>query len=524
MSERRISTVLMLDIVGSTYVASELGDVRYRELSRRFDQLVRSALRRHGGREEDHAGDGFFATFAQPDHAIRCATGIAEQVRELGIEIRAGIHTGQTESQAGKAHGIAVVIGARVMSLGSAGEILVTSTTKDLVMGSGFGFEDLSAHELKGVPGTWQVFAVTAVDGGELARPLAADVAAERLAAIHPATERERPRHRALMAGAAAGIVAVGILGFMLSRNVPAPSTGNRQAGPRRGFVVQLDPTTGERLMAIDAFTPVPGGHAGPLLVSNHGMVVGQGGVWLARAPNFLVHVDPGSGEVRSRLILERGSFSFSVNVAEGADAIWVSYQQGLIRVNPATDEQEPIVDLSTNATADVAAGERAIWMGTGDGTMLRLDPSSGRRRWVRGLDAVDQIAVGHGSVWTIDVLGSTITRYDPETMQPVATIPVSGGVDAIVAGQEELWALSRSLGSLTEIDPATNLVGHTIQVGETPTVMTAGLGAIWVADRDGSIRRVDEATRRVTPISFGAEIRAIAVDEDTDTLWVDVA
>jgi streptogramin lyase len=162
--------------------------------------------------------------------------------------------------------------------------------------------------------------------------------------------------------------------------------------------------------------------------------------------------------------------------------------------------------------------------MGTGDGTMLRLDPGSGRRRWVRGLDAVDQIAVGHGSVWTIDVLGSTITRYDPKTMHRIATIPVSGGVDAIVAGQEELWALSRSLGSLTEIDPATNLVGHTIQVGETPTVMTAGLGAVWVADRDGSIRRVDEATRRVTPISFGAEVRAIAVDEDTDTLWVDVA
>src|SRR6185436_7276843 len=98
---------------------------------------------------------------------------------------------------------------------------------------------------------------------------------------------------------------------FMLSRNEPAPSTGTREPGPRRGFVVQLDPTTGERLTAIDAFTPVPGGRS--LLVSNHGIVVGQGGVWLARAPDFLVHVDPRSGEVRSRLILERGSFSFSV-------------------------------------------------------------------------------------------------------------------------------------------------------------------------------------------------------------------
>jgi class 3 adenylate cyclase len=117
---------------------------------------VRASLKRFGGKEEDHAGDGFFATFPQPDQAIRCAAALSEEVRSLGIEIRSGIHTGQTEDQAGKTHGIAVVIGARVMSLADAGEILVTSTTKELTTGSGFGFEDFSAHELKGVPGTWQ--------------------------------------------------------------------------------------------------------------------------------------------------------------------------------------------------------------------------------------------------------------------------------------------------------------------------------------------------------------------------------
>ena len=184
MPERRIATVLMLDVVGSTHIAAQLGDARYRELSSRFNRLVRAALKRFGGKEEDHAGDGFFATFSQPDRAIRCAAALAEEVRTLGIEIRSGIHTGQTEDQAGKTHGIAVVIGARVMSLADAGDILVTSTTKELVTGSGFGFEDFSAHELKGVPGTWQVFAVTAVNGEQRARPLPAAEAAERRAAI----------------------------------------------------------------------------------------------------------------------------------------------------------------------------------------------------------------------------------------------------------------------------------------------------------------------------------------------------
>ncbi len=184
MPERRIATVLMLDVVGSTHIAAQLGDARYRELSSRFNRLVRVALKRFGGKEEDHAGDGFFATFSQPDRAIRCAAALAEEVRSLGIEIRSGIHTGQTEDQAGKTHGIAVVIGARVMSLADAGDILVTSTTKELVTGSGFGFEDFSAHELKGVPGTWQVFAVTDLNGEQRARPLPAAEAAERRAAI----------------------------------------------------------------------------------------------------------------------------------------------------------------------------------------------------------------------------------------------------------------------------------------------------------------------------------------------------
>jgi class 3 adenylate cyclase/streptogramin lyase len=524
MADRRISTVLMLDVVGSTHVAAELGDARYRELSRRFDQLVRSSLRRFGGKEEDHAGDGFFVTFPQPDRAIRCASSISDAVRELGIEIRCGIHTGQTESLGGKTQGIAVVIGARVMSLAGAGEILVTSTTKELVTGSSFRFEDLSAHELKGVPGTWQVFDVTAVDGNERGRPLPAAESAERLAAISPGSPRPERRRIALVVGVVAAVAAISIGAFLLTLDDDGPPTTGPAREPRSGTVVQLDAVTGERLTSIEAFSPGRQLVGGTPPVSNHAMVVAQGGVWIGRAPHFLVHVDPTDRDVRSMLTLASAGLSFSLNVAEGADAIWVAYNRGLMKVNPATDEQTLLERLPENfPTADVAFGEGAVWMGTGDGRILRYDPNTGRKRWTDGLSAIDQVALGHGAVWTVDVLSSEVTRYDPVSLQRMATIPLEGGIDALVVGEDSLWALSRSLGSITQIDPETNDAGRFVQVGETPTAITVGLGAVWIGDRDGSIRRVYEDTREVTEIPFGAEIRALAFDDETNSLWVDV-
>lgn len=119
--------------------------------------------------------------------------------------------------------------------------------------------------------------------------------------------------------------------------------------------------------------------------------------------------------------------------------------------------------------------------------------------------------------------MGETVTRYDVKTMRVEAEIDVAAGSTTSVCGDVAVWALSRSLGSLTEIDVAENVATRALQVGEAPTGLAAGVGAVWVGDEDGVIRRVDEVTRQVTEIPFGAEIRAITFDEDTDTLWVDV-
>jgi class 3 adenylate cyclase len=158
--DRVLATVLFTDIVGSTARAAEVGDSAWRDLLARHHTLVRGELARFRGEELDTTGDGFFAAFDGPGRAIECARAIRGSVRSLGLEIRAGLHTGECERLDGKLGGIAVPTGARIAAVAEPGEVLVSSTVKDLVAGSGLGFDDRGTHELKGVPGEWRLYAV----------------------------------------------------------------------------------------------------------------------------------------------------------------------------------------------------------------------------------------------------------------------------------------------------------------------------------------------------------------------------
>jgi class 3 adenylate cyclase len=160
-SERVLATVLFTDIVGSTELAAQLGDAAWRDLLGRHHAIVRRELARFQGRELDTAGDGFFAAFDGPARAVQAASAIRDGLRVHEIEIRAGLHTGECEASDGKITGIAVSIGARISSLADTGEVLVSSTVKDLVAGSGLRFEDRGEHELKGVPERWHLFALS---------------------------------------------------------------------------------------------------------------------------------------------------------------------------------------------------------------------------------------------------------------------------------------------------------------------------------------------------------------------------
>jgi len=159
--DRLLATVLFTDICHSTERAAALGDSAWKSLLSRHDELVRRELSRHRGREVKHTGDGFLATFDGPARGVRCAQAICERVRSLGIEVRAGIHTGEVELRGDDIGGIAVHIGQRVSSLAAAGEVLVSRTVRDLVIGSELEFTDRGEHDLRGVPGTWSVFALS---------------------------------------------------------------------------------------------------------------------------------------------------------------------------------------------------------------------------------------------------------------------------------------------------------------------------------------------------------------------------
>jgi class 3 adenylate cyclase len=160
---RILATVLFTDIVGSTARAASLGDQGWLDLRDAHDRLVRAHLDRFRGREVQTSGDGFLATFDGPARAVRCATELADAVRALGIELRAGLHTGEVEVLDGSIGGIAVHIAARVMGVASQGRVVVSQTVKDLVVGSGIEFEDRGSHSLKGVPGEWRLYEVSAL-------------------------------------------------------------------------------------------------------------------------------------------------------------------------------------------------------------------------------------------------------------------------------------------------------------------------------------------------------------------------
>jgi basic membrane protein A len=224
-----LTTLVFTDIVGSTQVAEELGDRRWRELLARHHRIVREGLREYGGRGVDTAGDGTFSRFDSPAAAINFAASTADALRELGIEIRAGIHIGECEVFEGKLSGVNVHAAARTMALAGPGEILVTGSVRDLVRGAGFGFADRGVHELRGIAGEWHVFEVVSIDDSHRTAPLPEGEAKARRSQIEPPRLVKRRRVRLTAVGVAATLLlAAGMFALVHAVGGPsaAPLTG----------------------------------------------------------------------------------------------------------------------------------------------------------------------------------------------------------------------------------------------------------------------------------------------------------
>jgi tetratricopeptide (TPR) repeat protein/TolB-like protein len=237
--DRLLETVLFTDIVGSTERAAELGDRGWRELLRDHYSLVRRELERFKGRHVSTSGDGFLATFDRPARAIGCACAIRDAVRALGLQVRSGLHAGEVEVAGKDVGGIAVNIGARVVAQAKPGEVLVSSTVRDLVAGSGFGFEDRGSHVLKGVPGEWRLYAVSGRPVRLPARSLLVDlgdsIAPSRLAQL----TRKGKIFAAAVALAFLGMLAVPVVHFSTRDRVSSLNLGEAVAeGAAPGIAV----------------------------------------------------------------------------------------------------------------------------------------------------------------------------------------------------------------------------------------------------------------------------------------------
>jgi class 3 adenylate cyclase/streptogramin lyase len=507
---RGLGAVLFTDIVGSTAIAAEMGNTRWSELVARHHRIVRRAVSRFGGHEVDTAGDGFFVSFERPADAIRAAVEASEAVRELGIEIRAGVGFGELEAVSGKPGGLVVNAAARVMAVAGPGEVLVPASLRDLVLGAGVTFAEHGVHQFKGIEGDFHLFKVMGVDGEALALPLEADEAVERRREIFPAGRRRGP----LIAGLAAGVLAV-IIGASILLFGPSDKSPG-EVGSLQNAVARIDAESGKILSTIDLDRDPALGQ-----FINHPLAAGEGGVWVLEPPQLL-HVDPIYEQVRSDQIAV--GVTERADVGAGLGAVWVLGGQFTVyRVDPATDEVEPFLDMgaSQKAPSSISIAD-AIWAGFPDGTVIRVDPSTGARDQVDIGHPVDRLAATRKTVWVVDLLAGEVIRIDQASLRASGRpIPVSGSVDQIVAGGDSLWILDRQAGAVTVIDATTGAIRGPVRVGDSPTDIALGLDSVWIGDRNGSLFRLDPSTLEVKRLPIGAEVIGVAVDEDAESLWV---
>jgi class 3 adenylate cyclase len=507
-----LGAVVFTDIVGSTVIAAEMGNARWSELVSRHHRIVRGVIGRYHGREIDTAGDGFFISFERPADAIRCAVACADGVRQLGIEIRAGVAFGELGTVGQKPSGLVVNTAARVMSVAGPGEVLVPSAVRDIVPGAGVTFTDHGVHNLKGLEGEFRLFGVAGVDGRAIDPPLEPDEAVERRQEIFPGA----PRRGALIVGLAVGVVAVMVGSVLLLNRDTAPPPA-RSVGPLEHAVASVDPETGRIGTTIDLGGAIPG-YVGPSFL-DHPLAAGEGGVWLVQSP-VLYHVDPRHQEVRTPGIDVGIGAS---QVTTGFGSVWVLSQNTVYRVHPGTDEATVAVRLppATGVISYSLAVNNGVWLAQSDGTVVRFDPrTGGRKEWDIGLSA-ERISVTDDAVWVADILASSMTALDQDTLQPFGpAIEITGSIDSVVTHDEDAWVLDLGTGVVTRIDWG-SFGSSTARVGNDPTDIASGLGFIWVGDREGSLYRVDVSTLVVEEFVIGAEVVGVDVDESSEELWV---
>jgi class 3 adenylate cyclase/DNA-binding beta-propeller fold protein YncE len=469
---RRFVAVLFVDIVGSTRAAQELGDARWRECVKRYQAVMREALRRFGGQEVDMTGDESFSVYDSPGRAVRAARSMLESVRTLGIEVRAGVHAGEVDVSGPSVRGIAVIVGSRVMTTAGAGEIRVSQTVRDAVAGSGITFVDAGDHELKGVEGRWALSRVDTVDGKALEAPLTEEEAESRRAAI----EVQSPGRKV----GPIVVAAVGVLALLVGSLI---AFGRKDTMPPKGVshLARIE------LAADSVEATIP-------LGSEPSAVLGASGeLWVADiASSEVFRVDPATGRTRR---VEIGGAP--TGMATDGKAVWVvaGFAGRLVRIEPDTLETERF-DVPTGSFG-IATAAGSVWLTNFySNDVLRIDLQTGTRQGIPVGAGPRGIAFGADSLWVANTLDKTVTRLDAETGNVIdCCISVLFSPFLVAADDDEVWVTHQIDNQVSRIDPM-SLTTTTRRVGRAPTGVLLIGEALWVANsRDGTVTRLPTLT-----------------------------
>ena len=454
---RAMLAVMFTDIVGSTELATALGDKRWRELLERHDAAIREQIARFDGREVDTAGDSFFATFGLAVRTVDCALECARAVRRLGLRIRAGIHMGECVVYDGKVRGVTVHIGARVGAKARGDEVLVSSTVRDILAGAGLKFAERGEQTLKGVEGRWRLYAVEPrVRDNEADLPplLEAEIAGP------PKPAWRKPR--ALAAIGTALAVLIGAIAFVTFRgpgglsSVPADSVA----------VINASSGAVESSIAVRR-RPV-------------GLATAPDGVWVANSiDRSITRIRPG-GQTDT-IPVGPGPIAMTA----GGDFMWV--------VNGDASNVSRVSRTTQSVVGDpIQAGNGLTSIAYQEGP---------------------QPGVGDDSLWLANSVDGSVWRVSPTTGARTLTVQVGPDLRAIAVTKDAVWAVSERAGTVSRIDPKTGVIVRVVNVGNGPVALAIAGRTAWVVNAgDSTVTRIDTTTYATKDYPVGRGARAVAI------------
>lgn len=510
-------TFLFTDIEGSTRLLQHLGRDRYDEVLGVHRDVLEAAFAAHEGRVVDTQGDSFFVAFRTAADAVAAAVDAQRELaaqswpEAAAVRVRMGLHTGEPKVGAERYVGVGVHKAARIGAAGHGGQVLLSSTTKELAgeeLPTDISIRDLGERRLKDLEQPERIFQL------EIAG-LQSEFAQLRTLDVELARKRRRMYAGSALIGVAAAAVAIPV--FALG----AGSSGGGEVVSGNSVAI-IDPGS-DRVIGQVAVGAQPGAIA-----------YGPGGLWVSNLDDQTVsHVDPKSDRAVRAIPMGEPVEAIAV----GRRSVWalsVVPNQSFARlrqIDPRFDTIAKTTRVQAGALlgggglgndAAVAVGGDTVWAGTDSGLLERLDLSGKIKTSLDTGNSPVAIAVGAGGVWVADPYSDNVARIDPATDLVSAPIPVGNGPGAIAVGANAVWVANSLDDAVVRIDPNTNAVTNTVDVGRSPSGLAFGDGAVWVANSgDGTVSRIDPHTYAVTTIPVGGSPQAIAVGGGR--VWVTV-